>query len=102
MIEEAAKAIDTDRLDFLDQIGQLTSLLSLSLQESKVENVDGFLRSLNPYENQKLIEGGLKIVSPQSAAIVAKMVKLGNLPPYVSDYLNIEMVKAIAQTYIQN
>jgi hypothetical protein len=90
-------------MDLLEQIGQLTSLLSLSLQESKVENVDGFLRSLNPYENQKLIERGLKVISPQSAIVIEKMVKLGNLPDYVSDYLNIEMVKAIAQSYnIQN
>jgi len=96
LIEEAAKAIDDDRMDFLEQIGQLTSLLSLSLQESKIDNVDGFLRSLNPYENQKLIERGLKVISPEAAAIVQKMAKLGNLPMYVKDYLDLETVKAIA------
>jgi hypothetical protein len=96
LIEEAAKAIDDDRMDFLEQIGQLTSLLSLSLQESKIDNVDSFLRSLNPYENQKLIERGLKVISPEAAAIVQKMAKLGNLPMYVKDYLDLETVKAIA------
>ena len=79
----------------MDQLGQLTSLLGLSLQPHKVEDVQGFLMALNPYGVEKVIEDGLKLISPQSAKILAKMMKLGNLPEYVSQYIDLNMVKAI-------
>lgn len=83
----------------MDQLGQLTALLGLSLQPHKVEDTTAFLRALNPYETEKLAENELKIISPESAKIIARMMKLGNLPEYVGQYIDLSIVKTIAQRF---
>jgi hypothetical protein len=96
VIEQACEFIDHDRLDLLEQLGKLTSAHSISLQTQKIKDFNRFTWILNPYEHRKIVQEGLKILSLESATILHKMIELGNLPDYVSEYIDLNAVDAIA------
>jgi hypothetical protein len=52
--------------------------------------------ALNPYAHQVAIKQGLKLMSRDTAVILHRIEKLGLLPEYVENYIDLTAVKAIA------